>query len=402
MTAEFLKKVKRGTVELISEEELAAKLSKKKQLRVKLGVDPTSPDIHLGHTVALRKLRLFQDNGHTVVFIVGDFTAQVGDPSGQNKTRPVLSEEQILQNAKTYTEQVFKILDRSKTEVVYNSTWLKELGIKGLLTLTSKYTVARMLERNDFSERYKNDVPITILEFIYPLLQGQDSVAIKSDIELGGTDQKFNLLVGRELQRDAGQEPQVVMTLPLLVGTDGVKKMSKSYKNYIALNDTPKDMFGKLMSIPDDVMKVYYELLTDFEVKKYEDDISANPRSAKARLAHEIVKQYYGQETADKEQNDFDNVFSNKQLPLSSDVPQLKALEEEYKALDLLTFCAAELKIKSKNDARRLIDQGAVEYYDISTLKSLGIMNKDTVIKITEPVMLRAGKKAFCCINPRK
>jgi len=238
---EQLQQLKRGITEIISEQELIDKLSKKKHLRIKYGVDPTSPDLHLGHTVLLRKLKQFQDFGHTIVFLIGDFTAQIGDPSGQDKTRPVVTEEKILENAKTYQEQVFRILDKNKTEVVYNSSWLKALGIKGLLELSSQATVAQMLHRADFTERFKNEVDITMLEFLYPLLQGYDSVAVKADVELGGSDQKFNLLMGRTIQRKYGQEEQVVMMMPLLVGTDGVKKMSKSYKNYIALNDTPKD-----------------------------------------------------------------------------------------------------------------------------------------------------------------
>ncbi|MCX7940241.1 MAG: tyrosine--tRNA ligase, partial [Endomicrobia bacterium] len=229
-----LKILLRGISEIVSVDELKQKLQRKKQLTVKLGVDPTAPDIHLGHTVILRKLRQFQDLGHKVVFIIGDFTAKIGDPSGRDTTRPMLSEEEILSNAKTYTQQVFKILDKDKTEVVYNSQWLYPLGIDGLLQLCSKYTVARMLERDDFNQRYKNNIPISILEFIYPLLQGYDSIAIKADVELGGNDQKFNLIVARELQKDAGLEPQVIITMPLLEGTDGVRKMSKSYKNYIA------------------------------------------------------------------------------------------------------------------------------------------------------------------------
>ena len=254
--------IRRGTNEIISEEELAKKLASGKKLRIKLGVDPTAPDLHLGHSVIINKLKVFQDLGHQIVFLIGDFTARIGDPSGRSATRPMMTEEQIMKNIKTYQDQVFKILDREKTEVVFNSKWLNALGIEGLLKLASKHTVAQMLVRDDFEKRFKADIPISIVEFMYPLLQAYDSVALQADVELGGNDQKFNLLLGRDMQRDAGQEPQVVITMPLLVGTDGVKKMSKSYNNYIALNDKPQDMFGKLMSISDELMMFYYELLT--------------------------------------------------------------------------------------------------------------------------------------------
>ncbi|MBI4218084.1 MAG: tyrosine--tRNA ligase, partial [Elusimicrobia bacterium] len=249
----------RGVSELITEKELQEKLNKKKSLRVKLGVDPTSPDLHLGHTVVLNKLKSFQEMGHTIIFIIGDFTARIGDPSGQSATRPRLSGEQIAANAKTYQEQVFKILDRARTEVRFNSEWFKNIGAEGILELGFRYTTQRLMERDDFSKRLKEERPIALAELYYPLLQGYDSVAVQSDLEIGGTDQKFNLLVGRELQRDFGQEPQAVMTLPILVGMDGVRKMSKSYQNAIALNDSPKEMFGKIMSVSDDLMWQYYE-----------------------------------------------------------------------------------------------------------------------------------------------
>ncbi|MDD3065904.1 MAG: tyrosine--tRNA ligase, partial [Endomicrobiaceae bacterium] len=259
---EALSKIRRGTNEIISEEELKKKLSSGKKLRIKLGVDPTAPDLHLGHSVIINKLKTFQDLGHQVVFLIGDFTARIGDPSGRSATRPMMTEEQIMKNVKTYQDQVFKILDKSKTEVVFNGKWLSALGIEGLLKLASKHTVAQMLVRDDFEKRYKNDVPISIVEFMYPLLQAYDSVVLKADVELGGNDQKFNLLLGRDMQRDDGQEPQIVITMPLLEGTDGVRKMSKSYNNYISLNDAPNEMFGKIMSISDELMYRYYELLT--------------------------------------------------------------------------------------------------------------------------------------------
>lgn len=387
-----LRIILRGVSEIISVEELEQKLQKKKQLVVKLGVDPTAPDIHLGHTVILRKLRQFQDLGHKVVFIIGDFTARIGDPSGRDTTRPILSEEEILNNAKTYTEQVFKILDRDKTEVVYNSQWLYPLGIDGLLQLCSKYTVARMLERDDFSQRYKNNVPITILEFIYPLLQGYDSIAVKADVELGGNDQKFNLIVGRELQKDAGLEPQVIITMPLLEGTDGVRKMSKSYKNYIALNDTPKDMFGKVMSIPDSIMFKYFELLTDEDLDKVKKMIEENPRQAKSHLAYLIVKQYYGEKIATHEQSEFDRIFSKRELP--SDIPTIFVKKDKYELVNLLT----EYNLtESKSEAKRLLAQGGIK---INSQK----ITQNIILDFTntDEVLLQIGKLKYVKLLPEQ
>ncbi len=381
-----LKVLLRGVSEIISVEELKQKLEKKKQLTVKLGVDPTAPDIHLGHTVILRKLRQFQDFGHKVVFIIGDFTARIGDPSGRDTTRPMLSEEEILANAKTYTQQVFKILDKDKTEVVYNSQWLYPLGIDGLLQLCSKYTVARMLERDDFSLRYKNNQPITILEFIYPLLQGYDSIAVKADVEIGGTDQKFNLIVGRELQKDAGLEPQVIITMPLLEGTDGVKKMSKSYKNYIALNDTSKDMFGKIMSIPDSIMLKYFDLLTDEDMDKVKEMVQTNPRDAKMYLAYLIVKQYYGEEIAKKEKEEFERVFSKKEIP--SDVPVIYVEKRKYNLVD---FLVEQKLVSSKSEAKRLIFQGGIK------VNSKKVEDVNTVLDFEnqKEILIQIGKLKF-------
>ncbi|MEN3014030.1 MAG: tyrosine--tRNA ligase [Endomicrobiia bacterium] len=375
----------RGVSDIVSVDELKEKLKNKKQLTVKLGVDPTAPDLHLGHTVILRKLRQFQDFGHKVVFIIGDFTAKIGDPSGRDTTRPILSEEEIMQNAKTYTEQVFKILDREKTEVVYNSQWLYPLGIDGLLQLCSKYTVARMLERDDFNERYKNNTPITILEFIYPLLQGYDSVAVKADVELGGNDQKFNLLVGRELQKDAGQQPQVIITMPLLEGTDGERKMSKSYKNYIALNDTSKDMFGKIMSIPDSIMLKYFELLTDVDINYAQKMIKETPKEAKEYLAYLIVKQYYGEEVALKEKQEFVRVFSKKQTP--TDIPVVSVKKQSYELIDLLTEYQL---VSSKSEAKRLISQGGIKIDKKKVQQNIVLdFNK------SKEVLLQIGKLKF-------
>ncbi|MFN3967183.1 MAG: tyrosine--tRNA ligase [Endomicrobiia bacterium] len=383
---EFLTKLKRGVSEIISEEELLVKLSRKTPLRVKLGVDPTAPDLHLGHTVLLRKLRFFQDNGHKVIFIIGDLTARIGDPSGQTKTRPMMSEKEILENAKTYQEQVFKILDKEKTEVVYNSHWLYPLGLQGMLELAKNVTVAQMLHRADFKERFKKDIDITILEFLYPLIQGYDSVAIKADIELGGTDQKFNLLMGREIQRAYGQEPQVVMMMPLLIGTDGVKKMSKSYGNYIALNDKPKDMFGKIMSLPDSLMLDYFELLTDFDITEIKEFIKKDPKGAKSKLAYTITAQYHGEEQAKKAQEEFDRVFSKKEIP--EEIPIFKTKQKEWLPVELLFKAGI---VSTKNEARRLLAQGGVE---INNQK----IKEDEKIIIDKELIIKAGKRKFCKI----
>ncbi len=293
-----LAEIKRGVDELIPEEELIAKLKEDRPLRIKLGADPTAPDIHLGHTVILNKLRAFQDLGHDVTFLIGDFTGMVGDPTGKNTTRPPLTREDVLRNAETYKEQVFKILDPAKTTIAFNSEWLSELGAEGMIRLAANQTVARMLERDDFKKRYGNNQPIAIHEFMYPLLQGYDSVAMKTDVELGGTDQKFNLLMGRELQKSHGQKPQVVLTMPLLVGLDGEKKMSKSAHNYIGVSEAPSEMFGKIMSISDELMWSYYELLSFRplgEIEQFKADVEggANPRDIKILLAKEIIARFH-------------------------------------------------------------------------------------------------------------
>ncbi|MDI6641702.1 MAG: tyrosine--tRNA ligase [Elusimicrobiota bacterium] len=379
----FLEKLKRGIVNIVSEEELTKKLSEKKRLRIKFGIDPTSPDLHLGHTVLLRKLRLFQEYGHKIIFIIGDFTARIGDPSGQDKTRPIMTEAEILKNAKTYQEQVFKILDESKTEIVYNSSWLFSLGLQGILELSRHVTVAQMLHRADFKKRFEKEIDITILEFLYPLLQGYDSVAIKSDVELGGTDQLFNLLMGRQIQSTFGQDPQVIITLPLLVGTDGKMKMSKSYKNYIALNDTPKEMYGKIMSLPDDLMLIYFELLTDFDLDEIKRQIKTDPRDAKSQLAYEITKQYHGEKAAKNAQTEFDRIFSKRQLP--EEIPVFKSEKKSWRLVELLV--ASNLAL-TKNEARRLISQGAVE---IDNKK----IAADTQLTIDHELVIRAGKRKF-------
>ena len=377
---EALKLLKRGTVDLVSEAELEKKLLSGKKLRVKLGADPTSSDLHFGHSVVLSKLRAFQDLGHTAVLIIGDFTASVGDPSGRDSTRPMLSREDILRNAKTYTDQAFKVLDPSKTEVHFNSEWLDPfITTKEILGTLSKVTLSQVLEREDFKKRMKAGSPISVLEVMYSLFQGQDSVAIKADVELGGTDQIFNLLVGRQLQKNNGQEAQVVMTLPLLVGTDGVKKMSKSYGNYIGINDTPQDMFGKIMSISDEVMLQYYELLTTEDL----DAVKAkHPMQAKKDLAAILVSRFHGQDGAKAGLEHFESVFSKKETP--TDMPEVKV-----EGGTLVSAVIVQHQIaKSKNEARRLIDQGGVKLDG-------NRVEQDIALNIEQPAVLQVGKRHF-------
>ncbi len=375
-----LKLLKRGTVDLVSEAELRKKLESGKTLNIKLGCDPTSADLHFGHSVVLTKLRTFQDLGHRAVLVIGDFTAKIGDPSGRDTTRPMLSAEQILKNAKTYTDQAFKILDPSKTVVHFNSEWLDPfITTKEVLGTLSKVTLAQVLERDDFKKRMKAGNPISVLEVMYSLFQGQDSVALKADVELGGTDQIFNLLVGRQLQKNNGQEPQVVMTMPLLVGTDGVKKMSKSYGNYIGLNDTPEDMFGKIMSISDELMLQYYELLTieDLDAVKQK-----HPMQAKKDLASILVRRFHGEEGAKAGLSHFEKVFSKKENP--DDMPEFNNANGKLVSAVLIEAGIA----KSKNEARRLIDQGAVK---INGEK----VSHDEPLNLTQESVLQAGKRHF-------
>jgi len=377
---EALSQIRRGTNEIISEEELKKKLSSGKKLRIKLGVDPTAPDLHLGHSVIINKLKTFQDLGHQVVFLIGDFTAKIGDPSGRSATRPMMTEEQIMKNVKTYQDQVFKILDKSKTEVVFNGKWLSALGIEGLLKLASKHTVAQMLVRDDFEKRYKNDVPISIVEFMYPLLQAYDSVVLKADVELGGNDQKFNLLLGRDMQRDDGQEPQIVITMPLLEGTDGVRKMSKSYNNYISLNDAPNEMFGKIMSISDELMYRYYELLTQDDLETVK---KMHPKDAKVSLAKKIVERYWTAQDAQKAEEEFNKIFAKKDLP--TDIEEYSCKTNKIKISQLLIDSSM---VSSKNEARRLIEQGGVK---INSEK----INSDEEIEIQNGMIMQAGKRKF-------
>lgn len=357
--------IRRGVAEIIPEEELKRKLKKsikeKRPLKVKLGLDPTAPDIHLGHTVVLNKLRQFQDLGHEVHLIIGDFTARIGDPSGKSETRKQLSEKEIQINASTYQEQIFKVLDAKKTIIHFNSKWLMPLTLEDILNLAGKYTVARMLERDDFDNRYKEGLPIGIHEFMYPLMQGYDSVVLEADVELGGTDQKFNLLVGRNLLKEYGLEPQVTLTMPILEGTDGVQKMSKSLGNYIGVNEDAYEMFGKTMSIPDELIIRYFELVTQVpqaEIDKIEKGMqegTLNPRDAKARLAREIITIYHNEEEALKAQERFQLVFSKGDIP--EDIPETVVTEKE---LWLPKFLLEQGMVDSTSDGRRMIKQGAV------------------------------------------
>ncbi|TXY29574.1 tyrosine--tRNA ligase [Vibrio mimicus] len=355
-----LAEIKRGVEELIPEEELIAKLKENRPLRIKLGADPTAPDIHLGHTVILNKLRTFQDLGHDVTFLIGDFTGMVGDPTGKNTTRPPLTREDVLRNAETYKQQVFKILDPAKTKIQFNSEWLSQLGAEGMIRLASNQTVARMLERDDFKKRYNNGQPIAIHEFMYPLLQGYDSVAMETDVELGGTDQKFNLLMGRELQKANGQKPQVVLMMPLLVGLDGEKKMSKSAHNYIGVSEAPSEMFGKIMSISDELMWSYYELLSFRpleEIAQFKVDVAngTNPRDIKILLAKEIIARFHTEADADAAEQEFINRFQKGAMP--EEMPEFE-FDSGIAISNLLKDAGL---VASTSDALRMIKQGAVK-----------------------------------------
>lgn len=362
---EALAEITRGSESVIPLEELKAKLKENRPLRVKLGMDPTAPDIHLGHTVILNKLKIFQDLGHEVILLIGDFTAQVGDPTGKNATRPPLSAEKIAENAQTYADQAFKILDPAKTKVVYNSTWLKELGAQGMIKLAAKQTVARMLERDDFKKRYAQGQSIAIHEFIYPLLQAYDSVALKADIELGGTDQRFNLLMGRELQKEEGMPQQVVIMMPLLVGLDGVKKMSKSAGNYIGVKEAPNEMFGKIMSVSDELMWNYYELLSSRslkEISQFKEDVangSVNPRDIKVMLAKEIITRYHSEEDAQKAYDDFVTRFSKNAIP--DDIPEVEITKTSNEGMMIGNLLKEAGLVTTTSDAMRMIKQNAVK-----------------------------------------
>jgi tyrosyl-tRNA synthetase len=361
--AQALAELKRGCEEILLEEELIAKLKEGKPLKIKAGFDPTAPDLHLGHTVLINKLRTFQQLGHEVIFLIGDFTGMIGDPSGKNVTRKPLSREDVLANAETYKEQVFKILDPAKTRVAFNSQWMGELGAAGMIKLASRQTVARMLERDDFKKRFANNQSISIHEFLYPLVQGWDSVALQADVEMGGTDQRFNLLMGRELQKEEGMRPQTVMMVPLLEGLDGVQKMSKSLGNYVGITDAPNDMFGKIMSISDDLMWRYYDLLSFkplSEIQQLKQDVAAgaNPRDVKILLAKEIIARFHDEAAAETAHQDFVQRFSKNALP--DDIPEVM-LSFAGAAMPITNLLKEAGLVDSTSEAIRMIKQGAVK-----------------------------------------
>jgi tyrosyl-tRNA synthetase len=386
---------RRGADELLPETELATKLARGKPLRIKEGFDPTRPDLHLGHTVQFNKLRQLQDLGHHIIFLVGDFTAMIGDPTGRNVTRPALSREEVEANARTYTDQVFLILDRDKTEVAFNSTWLTALGSDGMIRLAAKYTVARMLEREDFAQRYKSEQPIAIHEFLYPLAQGYDSVALQADVELGGTDQKFNLLVGRELQRHYGQEPQVILTLPLLEGLDGVNKMSKSMDNYVGITEPPAEMFGKLMSISDDLMWRYYDLVSlraaeDIARLKRECAEGRNPREAKVALAQEIVARFHSRRAAEEALAQFDARFRQGAIP--DEMPEV-TVHTNGAGMPIAQLAKQAGIVDSTSEALRLIQQHGLRLDgEVVSDKALAVLAGRTVI-------IQAGKRRFARVT---
>ncbi|HPZ18164.1 MAG TPA: tyrosine--tRNA ligase [Fervidobacterium sp.] len=385
--------LKKNSVDLVSEEELLERLNEGRPLRVKLGVDPSRPDLHLGHAVVLKKLKQFQELGHQVILIIGDFTAMIGDPSGKSSTRPMLSREEVVENARSYAEQAFLILDKEKTEIRYNNEWLGNMSFADVVKLAGKYTVARMLEREDFAKRYSEGAPISVAEFLYPLAQAYDSVAIQSDVELGGTDQLFNLMVGRKIQEEYGLKSQVVMTMPLIEGTDGKLKMSKSYNNYIGLTDEPKDMYGKIMSIPDELIVKYAQLLTDMDdetLQKMEKEInekSVNPRDYKMWLAKEIVRQFHGQEKANEAEEYFIIVFQKKEIP--DEMPEKITKSGRYNIVDLLD----NLGIGTRSEIKRLITQGGV-YFD-----NIRIDNFKAPVEVDSEHILRVGKRLFIKIK---
>ena len=388
---ENLNLIKRGIDELISEEELLAKLKSKKQLVVKAGFDPTAPDLHLGHTVLINKLRHFQQLGHQIIFLIGDFTGMIGDPSGKNKTRPALDEKEIKENAKSYEKQVFKILDPKLTHVRFNSEWSNKLGAEGIIKLASQYNLARMLERDDFSKRYKSNQTIALHEFLYPLIQANDSIALKADIELGGTDQKFNLLVGRELQRAFGQEPQVVITVPILEGLDGKNKMSKSLDNYVGIDEAPNEMFGKIMSISDELMWRWFDLLsfkTTDEIKELKADQTngRNPRDIKIDLAKELISRFHDEESADLAETNFINQFQKKNIPDDLEEVSLVLSEDSIPLANLLKDCEMT---SSTSEAIRMIKQGAVRIDEKKII--------DTKYKISSgtSAVYQVGKRKF-------
>jgi tyrosyl-tRNA synthetase len=393
--AQAIETIRRGCDELLVEEELVRKLASGRKLRVKLGLDPTAPDLHLGHTVVINKLRHFQELGHQVQFLIGDFTGMIGDPTGKNQTRPPLSREQILANAQSYRDQAFKILDPERTQILFNSEWSDKLGAEGMIRLAARYTVARLLERDDFSKRFKANQPIAIHELLYPLMQGYDSVAMQADVELGGTDQKFNLLVGRELQKQYGQEPQIILTMPLLEGLDGKEKMSKSLGNYVGIAEPPQEIFGKLMSISDELMWRYIELLS-FEptatVRKWKDDVAAgaNPRDVKARFAREIVARFHGAGAADGAGTEFEQRFRHGQMP--ENIPEV-VLHAGDKPLSIAQVLKQSGLSASTSEAMRLVEQGGVRLD--------GERVEDNALRFSagKSFVLQVGKRKFARIT---
>lgn len=390
---EQLEIIRRGTIEIIPEEELIQKLTRSRKenrpLRIKLGCDPTRPDLHLGHSVILRKLRQFQDLGHHAILIIGDFTGMIGDPTGANKTRPALTIEEVRENGKSYFEQASKILDPQKTEIVYNSHWLAEMTFADVIRLASKMTLARMIERDDFTKRFQSEEPISIHEFLYPLAQGQDSVHLKSDVELGGIDQKFNLLVGRQLQREDAQEPQICLMMPLLVGTDGSQKMSKSYDNYIGIDEEPQNMYGKTLSIPDNLIYTWFELLTDIpndQLKVYQEKVESDPRNSKHDLAYTLVSMYHGDRAAKEARNFFEKTVVNKEIP--DDLPEFRF--EAGKSEKLVSIIKEIGFAPSNSEARRLVQQGGVS------------VDGDTVSDIHAEITFNAGSELVIKVGKRK
>jgi len=388
-----LRELKRGIVDIISEEELIAKLKKGRPLKVKVGFDPTAPDIHLGHTVVLQKMRQFQDAGHEVICLIGDFTGMIGDPSGRSSTRSPLTRHEVLENATTYQEQVKKILDPDRTAMAYNSQWMDNMVVSDFIKLTSVQTVARMLERDDFKKRFQQQHPISIHEFLYPFIQGYDSVALKADVELGGTDQIFNLLIGRDIQKAYGQEQQVVMTLPLLEGTDGVLKMSKSYNNYVGVDDAPDDMFGKIMSVSDELMWKYYELLSSRsidEIQGLKDRVqkgAVHPMDAKTALAREMVERFHGAQEAGLASESFTRVFKEKAVP--QDMPEIAlALERPW----ICSVLKDASLVKSTSEAKRLVVQGAVSIDDEKVSDPEQVLSSGVYI-------IKVGKRRFARVS---
>ncbi|VAW93691.1 Tyrosyl-tRNA synthetase [hydrothermal vent metagenome] len=392
---EILAQLQRGCDEILVEVELVERLKSGKPMRIKAGFDPTAPDLHLGHTVLINKLRQFQDLGHEILFLIGDFTGMIGDPTGKSATRPPLTVEQVEENAKTYQQQIFKILDKDKTTVMFNSSWMNKMSPAGLIQLAAKHTVARMLERDDFNKRYNSGQPIAIHEFLYPLIQGYDSVAMKADVELGGTDQKFNLLVGRELQKHYGQKPQVVMTMPLLEGTDGVNKMSKSLGNYIGIDEAPDEIFGKLMSISDELMWRYFDLLSFrplFEIDGFKQQIEqgANPRDIKFLLAEEIIARFHSEADATKSRENFIARFQKGVMPDNIEEKQISAADGELPIANLLKEAGL---VSSTSDAYRMIKQGAVK------IDGEKVASRDIKIQAGSEHVYQVGKRRFAKVS---